>query len=452
MITRTALAALLLISGSFLGAQTKIKEMNDNFIEIAKNVVPKVVSISVKRKKGDIENEFFKFGFPFAENNGPQIQPSLGSGVIIDKRGFIATNYHVVAEAAEISITTSDGRKYSASIAGTDAETDLAVIKFDGELPPDITAVEFADSSKLKTGQIVFAVGNALGLSDTVTMGIISAQHREGLGLAGYSDLIQTDAAINPGNSGGALVDVNGKLVGINNAIITTSGGYMGVSFAIPSNTVKDITGQIIRNGKVTRGWLGIMLQNLDEDLAEKMKVKSGGVLVADVMKNSPADQGGIETGDIITSVNGTKVRNVYEIKRSVAAIAPGNKASVILLRNGTEKKIELTIGKYPDTRKKREETYKQGIGITVKDIDEETSYQFRVQDSNGVIITEVLPSSPAERAGLMRGDIIKKIEQFTVNNSSDYTKAINESLDNAKILVLVKRGSQQQYLVIKIK
>jgi len=451
-VMKIKLMLLFILASAMLYPQANMKEMNDSFIEIAKNIVPKVVSISVKRKIVSSENEFFKFNQPFSPDSPRNAQPALGSGVIIDKRGFIATNYHVVANAVDITITTSGGKKYKGEIVGTDEETDLAVIKFSDGVPADITAIEFADSSKIKTGQIVFAVGNALGLSDTVTMGIVSAMHREGLGLAGYSDLIQTDAAINPGNSGGALVDVHGKLIGINNAIISTSGGYMGVSFAIPSNTVKSITDQIIKNGKVTRGWLGVMLQDIDDDLAEKIEAKDGGVIVADVMKTSPADKAGIETGDIILSVNKTKVKNIYELKRAVSVIKPGESARIMIQRGREKKTIDVAIGKYPDPKKKKEEDYKQGIGINVKDIDEETAYQFRIRDKNGVVVTEVLPGSPAEKAGIMRGDLIKQVENVSINGVSDYEKTINSSLGNSKILVLVKRGNQQQYLVIRMR
>jgi serine protease Do len=429
-----------------------IETLNEGFVAVAQATVPKVVSVSAVKKNS--QTELFRYGTPFGTPQPKGNEPTaLGSGVIIDARGYIVTNNHVIEDATSVSITLSDRRKFKCKIIGADPGTDIAVMKIEGDVPKDLPVIEMADSSKLRTGQIVVAVGNAFGFSNTVTTGIISAVKREGLGLADYEDLIQTDAAINPGNSGGALVDIKGKLIGINTAIFTRSGGSMGLGFAIPSNSVKVISDELIKTGKIVRGWVGVRVQELTDEMADKFGIADAkGVIVAEVLKNSPAAKGGIVNGDIILAVDGRPTKNVYELKRYIALIKPGKKAEILILRKNEKLKLTITVETTPDADTKVLAGGDSGLGITVTDLDEEIMYKYNIRDKAGVLITNVAPASPAEKAGLAPGDLVIEVEKTPVKNTLDYNKALKELEKNRTILFLIKRGGAQQYVIIKVK
>ncbi len=271
---------------------------------------------------------------------------SLGSGVIISKEGYILTNHHVIESADEIEVALSDGRKADASIVGTDPETDLAVLKISlGNLP----SIVFGDPSNLQVGDIVLAIGNPFGVGQTVTMGIISALERTQLGLSTFENFIQTDAAINPGNSGGALVDQNGSLIGINSAIYSRSGGSLGIGFAIPADLAKDTLEQIVKAGVVTRGWIGVQVQDISNELAESFNLSdTNGTLVAGIIRNGPAYKAGIRRGDILTAINSQKVTNANKMLTIVAALKPGAVAQLTILRNGVKVRLEIEVGTRP--------------------------------------------------------------------------------------------------------
>jgi serine protease DegQ len=283
----------------------------------------------------------------------PQRSASLGSGVIVGAEGFILTNHHVIEAADEIEIALADGRKLPARVVGTDPDTDLAVLKVDGK---DLPSITFGQSENLKVGDVVLAIGNPFGVGQTVTMGIVSALGRSHLGINTFENFIQTDAAINPGNSGGALVDAGGNLVGVNSAIYSRSGGSMGIGFAIPVSIARQVFDQIIASGSVTRGWIGVEVQDLTPELAESFKLpNTEGTLIAGVLKNGPADRGGIKPGDILVGVEGKQVTDSSSMLNLVAALQPGKQATLRLLRNGGEVKLKVTVGKRPRPQRREE-------------------------------------------------------------------------------------------------
>jgi serine protease DegQ len=323
------------------------------FSDAAKKVMPAVVNVftttEIKTPVHPFMNDprfRFFFGDQF-DDSVPQQSSSLGSGVLISKDGYILTNHHVVESADKIEVMLSDGRHAKAHVIGSDPDTDLAVIKID--LPGSLPTITFGHSDQLHVGDIVLAVGNPFGVGETVTMGIVSALKRNHLGLNTFENFIQTDAAINPGNSGGALVDVNGNLVGINSAIYSPSGGSLGIGFAIPVSTAKKVMEQIIQHGSVTRGWIGVAVQELTPELADSFKLGNAqGVLIADVLRNGPADRAGIHPGDILTMVNDTKVTDSDSMLQTIAALQPGKTAVLKLVRNQSKITVKVHVGKRP--------------------------------------------------------------------------------------------------------
>jgi serine protease DegQ len=323
------------------------------FSKAAQRVMPAVVNVFTSSEVKTPASPFmddprfrFFFGDEF-DNNAPQQSSSLGSGVIVSHDGYILTNHHVVESADEIEVALADGRTAKGHIIGSDPDTDLAVIKVD--LGNNLPAITFGQSDQAHVGDIVLAVGNPFGVGQTVTMGIISALKRNHLGLSTFENFIQTDAAINPGNSGGALVDVEGNLLGINSAIYSPNGGSLGIGFAIPVSTAKKVMEQIIQNGSVTRGWVGIAVQELTPELAESFKLKDTmGVLIAEVVRGSPADKAGIKAGDILVSIDGKPLADSTAMLETISALPPGKEAALMLLRNQSEIVIQVKVGKRP--------------------------------------------------------------------------------------------------------
>ncbi|MGH8017583.1 MAG: Do family serine endopeptidase, partial [Opitutaceae bacterium] len=365
---------------------------------------------------------------------------------------YILTNNHVVAEADEVKVTLSDGRELSAEVVGTDAMTDLAVIKVDaGELP----AVTFADSDAVEVGDRVLAIGNPLGLGQTVTTGIVSAKGRAlGMGIE-YEDFIQTDAAINPGNSGGALVDVRGRLIGINTAIISRSGGSQGIGFAIPSDLARLVMDSLVQDGKVTRGFLGVRIQDLEPDLAEAFDIKPGeGALVSEVEPGKPAAESGLESGDVILAWNGETVEDARGLQFAVAATKPGETADVRLLRNGEEKTLEVTVGERPGSgriasasRGDSDEGVLNGVGVS--DLSPQVRNEFEIPARvEGAVITQVDPNSAAAEAGLSPGDVILEINREPVKNADEAIRLTEDFGDGKTLVKLWSRGGTH-YLVV---
>jgi len=440
-----------------LGAQepARLEDFNRSLTEITRKSIPKVVNISARKivKKGEDEKKGpFGKPFPFQMPRKPQ---ATGSGVIVDKKGFIITNNHVIKDTTSITATLWDSRSFPCEVVGTDPATDIAVIKIKGEVPGDLPVIEMADSDKIKVGEIAIAIGNPFGFTHTVTMGIISATGREGVGLADYEYFIQTDAAINPGNSGGALVNSNGKLIGINTAIFSRSGGYMGIGFAIPANMVKNVVEELMARGKVVRGWLGVYIQNVDNELAKNFGYEGDtGVLIADIIEGSPAERADVKIGDIIVGVNGKTVDNVFELRRVVAAFKPGTAVDLKIVRKGEEKTVKFTIGEMPvksaEKTHQMEQPAEDSIGLVVHEIDERLAYRFRIKDTSGVVVVKVKPGSDAASAGIIRGDVIKEIEKQPVANLGDYHRLLKEHKEKGTLLFLVKRGGVNKFILVK--
>jgi len=443
-----------------------------NFVEVAKAVTPTVVNISTTRISrlpeghaggAPFDDPFFKrfFGdelFRRFEAPKDRRERSLGSGVIADANGYIITNNHVVSKADEIRVLFSDKRSFTAKVVGTDPKTDIAVIKVDAK---DLPTIPWADSDKLQVGEYVLAIGNPFGLNQTVTMGIVSAVGRANVGIAEYEDFIQTDAAINPGNSGGALVNARGELVGINTAIFSQSGGYMGIGFAVPSNMVRSVMEQLIKGGKVVRGYLGVSIQELTQDLARQFGVAdTKGVLISDVLADSPAKRAKLERGDVIVEFDGRAVENPTQFRNLVAQTPIGKKVHVKLLRGGKERDLEVTIAEQPKTMAQPEsqgdddgETRSAGAfaGMDVRELTPELARRFNLsREGKGVVVTRIADGSPAGEAGLQAGDLITEINRKPIANLRDFQNVTGSLASKEPALVLVVRNGRNFYLTIK--
>ncbi len=435
-----------------------LQKLNANIIEITKRCTPMVVNISAQREapRGQVF-EYDMYGNPLRQfpQRAPIEPRAMGSGVIIDKRGYIVTNHHVVKNTKAIRITLADRREFPCDILGADPATDIAVIKITGKVPGDLPVVEMADSDRIEVGEMVIAIGNPFGFSHTVTTGIISATGRQSMGLADYENFIQTDAAINPGNSGGALINIDGKLIGINTAIFSRTGGSMGIGFAIPSNMLREIAGELIATGKVVRGWLGVYIQDVTKDIADSFKfTETGGALVSDIIKGSPAEGSEIQKGDIIVSVNKQKVESVNHLRRLVSLIKPGSKATLSVFRGGRPVEIAMTIGTLPERPLASAEMKKDGedvLGLVAKDIDEDLAYRFRTADKSGVVITGVRPGSAAARAGLVPGDVVKEVERRPIDSLRAYNDALSMLRGKTKVLLLITHAGTHRFVILEM-
>jgi serine protease Do len=382
-------------------------------------------------------------------------QQGIGSGVIATKDGYILTNNHVVDGADEVKVALQDGREFNAKVIGRDPKSDVAVIKIDAK---DLPAITMADSDKVEVGDVVLAVGNPFGIGQTVTTGIVSATGRAGATGLDYEDFIQTDAAINPGNSGGALVDAEGRLIGINTAILSRSGGNQGIGFAIPANLARDVMESLVKDGHVTRGYLGVMIQDVTPALASQFKLKqNNGALVGDVTPRSPAEKAGIKSGDIITEFNGKKVTDSRHLKLEVARTHPGDSVQVKVLRDGSAKTMEIAVKELPGTEQLAKNDRQNGSddngtlnGVTVSDLDGTARQQFDIPGNlrGGVVITEVQPDSGAAEAGLKPGDVILEINRHPVKSAEEAVK-MTENTDTKKTLLRVWRDGGSRFVVV---
>jgi len=425
--------------------------------DVTERVLPSVVNISLTKltkTQGGQQGPFpFFFGPP---EGGERREQGMGSGVVISTDGYVITNNHVVSDAQEIKVTLSDKREFDAEVVGTDPKSDMALIRLKGA-PNDLRPIAIDDSSKLRLGDVVLAIGNPFGVGQTVTMGIVSAKGRADVGIVDYEDFIQTDAAINPGNSGGALVDMEGKLVGINTAILSRSGGYQGIGFAIPTNMAMPILESLKKYGKVTRGWLGVSIQDVDQELSQTLKLPTArGVLIADVMANSPASKAGLQRGDVVEKVQGREVSTTGEFRNAIAAAGAGRKVDLELYRDGKLKTIpaalsEATGEKEGPASSPSARPAERGLdGITLNDLSPEARRAFRITDAalKGVVITEVDPASPAARAGLRPGDVLMEVNRKTVANVRDFQDAYGKARGN--VLLLVHRRGNTQFVIVK--
>jgi serine protease Do len=434
-----------------------------SFAPVVKQVAPSVVTVmSTKTVKPRMQlsgpdeeqlRRFFGPGFPGLPG-GPgdergRKQQGLGSGVIVSADGLILTNNHVVDEADGIKVALANGHEeYDAKLIGTDAKTDLAVLRIEVGRP--LPVITFGDSAKAEVGDLVLAIGNPFGVGQTVTMGIVSARSR-GLGLADYEDFLQTDASINPGNSGGALVDATGKLIGINTAILSPSGGNLGIGFAVPINLARGIMNSIISTGKVVRGYLGVMIQPVNADIAKAFKLPNeDGALIGEVVDDGPAAKAGIKAGDVVTSFNDTRIDDPRRLRLLAAQTAPGAKASLTVLRDGKPLKLEVTLGELPGGNEVAESKDtvpgKHGgrarLGIRLTDLDEQKRERFEIPANvNGALIGEVVPGSPAAEAGLKPGQVIIEADRKPVKSSSEVVAAVGEASGSLVLRVWSKDG-----------
>jgi serine protease Do len=425
--------------------------------EVAAAVKPAIVNISTTRTvkiSGGMnpfsEDPFFRHFFGDGRQE-PKERKSAGlaSGVILSSDGYIITNYHVVKDADEIRVTLADKREFSGKVIGSDPKTEISVVKIEAT---GLTTIPLGDSDALRVGELVLAVGNPYGLNQTVTSGIVSATGRANVGIADYEDFIQTDAAINPGNSGGALVNVKGQLVGINTAIFSTSGGYQGIGFAIPSNMVKSIMDSLIQKGKVVRGWLGVSIQKITPELAKQFNLTGeNGALVSDIVENSPAEKAGLKRGDIIVEYDGKKTDDPIQLRNMVANTLPGEERPMTVLRDNTLITLKVTVGELPSELQQAESGEYGNIlrGVSVQDITPEMAKQLNIPARiKGVIITDVDENSPA--AGILtQGDVVQQVNRKNMSGIKDYQDIASKIRKDEAVLLLIYRQGSSIYVTL---
>ena len=438
------------------------------FAPVVKSVLPDVVNISTSKvvkgsNRPDIQGDFPDGMPPFFQqffgqqfgHNGPQFGPnpenrspghhdqredSLGSGVIVSPDGYIMTNNHVIDGATDVRVTLADKRQLKATVVGSDPKTDIAVLKVEGSGFPTITV---GDSSKLQVGDYALAIGDPFGVGQTVTMGIVSALNRGNLGIEDYEDFIQTDAPINPGNSGGALINDRGELVGINTAILSGgSGGNQGIGFAVPINLARSVMTQILDHGKVTRAYLGIMVQDITPGISKAMNLKDmKGVLVGDVSPEGPAKRSGVQRGDVILEVNGKPMEDSRQLRNTISMMNPDATVNLKLMRNGSPSDVSVKLGELPSDKeqaKSEEGSSDQPLdGVTVENLDAQSARELGLSASTpGVVVTDINPSSSLASAGLRRGDVIQEVNHQPVKNVSQFQEAVRKAGKNPLLLV----------------
>ncbi len=415
-------------------------------------------------------DDFFEryFGQPMPEVPDELRGQSLGSGFILNSEGYILTNNHVVKGATDILVRLSEGREYKATVVGTDALTDVALIKL-ANPPKDLPTVVLGDSDALRQGDFVLALGSPLGLRDTATLGIVSAKHRSGINPAGtYDDFIQTDAAINPGNSGGPLFNLRGEVIGINTAIVRPEIGQ-GIGFAVPINLAKSFLPQLREKGKVTRGFMGVSVGELTPDLAQAFGFQPGtkGALVQNVVPRGPAAKAGVEAGDLIVSINGKAVESPGTLTRTVALVPPGEKVDVVVLRKGEKRQLSFKVAQRPEDESAvgRGEGESEGdsggggpasnkspkLGVSLAPLTAELSRELGVSGDSGVVVTETVDGGPAQRAGIRRGDVILELNRHPVKKPEDVAGLIGKMKEGEMALLRVRRGDQAIFLAVPV-
>ncbi|RMF87199.1 MAG: DegQ family serine endoprotease [Nitrospinota bacterium] len=442
-----------------------LQRLSRAFSHVAKRAIPAVVFIQVEklvavgRQPFEFNNpfdlfseEFFErfFRRRFPEWRRQYKQMGQGSGFIISPDGYILTNNHVVGDADRITVGLADGRKFQARIVGTDPKSDVAVIKIDGE---NLPVLPLGDSDALEVGEWVIAIGNPFGLKHTITVGVVSAKGRSTVGITDYEDFIQTDAAINPGNSGGPLINLRGEAVGINTAIFSRSGGYMGIGFAIPINRAKVIEKQLIQTGRVVRGYLGVSIQALTPELARSFGLETTeGVLITEVTRGSPAEKAGLRPGDVILAFHGKAVKDVGQFRNLVALTPPGTRVKILLVRNRVQREITVTIGQLPEepVGAGQIELLKR-LGFAVQNLTPELAQQLGYAEGQGVLIAQVEPGGVAYMAGLRPGMLIREVNRKPVSTVDDFLAALTESLQSKTVLLLVQEGPYSRFVVLRV-
>src|SRR5213594_3467097 len=434
--------------------------LEEAFTTAADRVTPAVVNVSAVPRKQSAEEtperfrEFFgeEFYERFFRRRPREETRASGSGVTVDPRGYILTNNHVIENAQDITVRLSDGRKFTAKLVGRDPKTGLAVLKV--EAPSPLPAAELGDSDHLRVGQWAIAIGNPFGLDRTVTVGIISATARNRVGVATYENFIQTDASINPGNSGGPLLNLDGKVIGINTAIVAAG---QGIGFSIPINQAKEVMRQLIASGRVVRGWLGIAIQDVTDELAGTFGVKEReGVLVAEVMKGSPAEAAGLKAGDVVVELCGTPINEVPDLQRRIAAVKPGQTMKLTVIREKKPVPVTVKIGEMPaDEPVVAEALGTNEWGFSVESLTGDAALRFDLPVSRGLLVTDVQPGSPAEKAGLRRGDVILEIARRPADDPANLYRVLGALKPGESVLIYVHRagggsGGANQYLTME--
>jgi serine protease Do len=450
------------LMGEAGNADSRPNQLPD-FVVLAKKLKPLVVNISttqVSEGRGSHEfsspfgdedpfNDFWRRFFGGPAPRGPQRQRSLGSGFIIDGDGSILTNNHVVENAQKIVVKlAADDQEFEAKVIGRDAKTDIAVIKINAKT--NLPAATLGDSDRLEVGEWVVAIGNPFGLDSTVTSGIVSAKGRH-IGQGPYDNFIQTDASINPGNSGGPLINLRGEVIGINTAIFSRTGGNMGIGFAIPINLAKEVLPQLRGKGKVTRGFLGVLIQKVTPEIAESLGMDKGnGALVANVTKDGPADKAGVKVGDVIIEFDGKEVKDSSDLPIIVARTPVDRRARMKVLRDKKEITLTVSVGELKDQEVVASAPEKGELGLTVQRLTPQMAESLGLDKSEGVVVTSVEPGSTADEAGIRRGDVIVEVDRKPVRNLDEYKKAVAAIRKGRGILFLVRRGDNTLFLALK--
>jgi len=424
-----------------------------DFTSLVEKLSPSVVYIStISEGQHDFSKHRSQDPFDFFFPKRPR--RSLGSGFVLDDRGFIITNHHVVEDATKVVVKFSDEHEYKAEVVGSDEKTDIAVLRIKDADAEDLVPVSLGDSDNLKVGEWVVAIGNPFGLSHSVTAGIVSAKGRQinPQGENAYDDFIQTDAAINPGNSGGPLVNLRGQVVGINSAIYSRTGGNIGIGFAIPINIARTVVPQLEESGHVTRGWLGVLIQPVDEEVAKAFDLpKAKGALVAKVFDDSPAKKAGVKVGDVIVRFDGKEVSKSSALPSIVANTAINKKVTVVVLRDGERKKLSVEIGKLAESAGEARPVKAKELGLSVQDITPDVAKELGLEEgAKGVVVTAVADGSPAARANLRPGDVIEQIGRKPVKNAEEFRRLLSERKQGESVVALVRRGDQAVFRVIK--
>lgn len=437
-----------------------LRSLEDAFTSVADRVTPAVVNVSTVSSKASAPGEdperfreFFgeEFYEKYFKRRPREDARASGSGVIVDPKGYILTNNHVVENAREITVRLSDSRKFTATLVGRDPKTDLAVLKIDS--PNPLPVAEMGDSDRLKVGQWAIAIGNPFGLDRTVTVGIISATARTRVGVATYENFIQTDASINPGNSGGPLLNLDGRVIGVNTAIVAAG---QGIGFSIPINEARLVMNQLIKSGRVVRGWLGVAIQDVTDELSRSFGVREReGVLVADVIKGGPAEKAGVRPGDVVVEFNGVKIKEVPDLQRRVANVTPGETVKLTVVRDKQMVPVTVAIGEMPAeaTAVAAVERETEGLGMQVEALAPDAAERLRLPFSQGLIVTDVASGGPADRAGLRRGDVILEVERRPVMDLAELRRALTAAPAGSAVLLYVHRPGgvgRNQYLVLE--
>ncbi|CAK8717059.1 hypothetical protein GCAAIG_06480 [Candidatus Electronema halotolerans] len=441
------------------------------FSAVVKAAGPAVVYIRVEKDLKGFSNgrmgvpeDFLRrfFGDHFEQYQMPrqrqqeEREEGAGSGFIISPDGLILTNNHVVEDVDDIKVKLADKREFTAKVVGTDPQSDVALIKIDAD---NLPTLPLGDSNQLEVGEWVIAIGSPFELSQSVTVGVVSAKGRNGMGVSEYENFIQTDAAINPGNSGGPLLNIRGEAVGINSAILSRTGGYMGIGLAIPINMAKTVEEQLRSHGKVIRGWLGLIIQDVDENLAQSFGLaKAEGILVSEVTPDAPAEKAGLKQGDVILSLNGSKLTDVNDLRNRVAMTAPGSTVTLDIIRNSQQQQVQVLIAEQPadfSRRAKMKMRLQHGslldkLGLQLQDLTPELAAQFGYHSGQGVIVTEVEQGSPADNVGIEPGQLIEEVNRVRVHNLSELKDALSKGENSDQVLLRIRTGEFSKYVALK--